>query len=206
MTIQTREQWLTIAATILVDEIFTPATTIDTPRYRVSMTAPKTTGRSSILGQCWNNIASADLTYEIFITAALGETDSNEILAVLVHELVHAYVGIEEQHNNVFAALCRKVGLEGGQTAKAKNSFTATVASDALKIQLDEIISDLGHIPHAKIDAANNGIKKQSNRQLLMYCSNDCGFKFRASQKMIDSINYKYCLVCGDHSMIQETK
>ena len=75
MTIQTREQWLTIAATILVDEIFTPATHISTPRYRVSMTAPKAKGRSTILGQCWNNIASADLTYEIFITAALGETD-----------------------------------------------------------------------------------------------------------------------------------
>ena len=88
----TREAWLVTASQLCVTELFKPALPeIDAPLYRVSLTAPKGTATSTVLGECWNPAASTAGITEIFITAEKGRADSVAILTTLVHEMSHAF-------------------------------------------------------------------------------------------------------------------
>ena len=201
----TREQWLTATMSLVVDEILAPVLTannIDLPPVRYSITAPKSTTKtvSRVLGECWSRAASGDATNEIFITALLGESDSVNILAVAIHEYLHAALDNQHGHAGPFVDLCKQVGLEGGKTDKAQHSFTATKPSDELTAHLTELVIEIGEIPHAAMTPALSGKKVQKNRQLLVAC-NRCEFKFRASQKTIDSMKYTYCLSCDDGTL-----
>ncbi len=205
MKTATREQWLNTAAAIIIDEIIEPNINKPAPKMRYSLTAPKASSTSKVLGECWNKTASSDETFEIFLTANLGNTDSLLILSTLVHEQLHAYDGNKNGHKAPFQHLCKLVGLEGGRTNKAAHSFTATKASPELQAQLTDIIQTIGDIPHAKMAANLSGKKKQTNRQKLVECKS-CGFKFRASQSAIDSMIYTECLACEDGQLEQEQK
>lgn len=200
MTISTpitsREHWLKIAASIITDEVITPVINIPAPAIRYSLTAPKTGHKKgTILGECWNRAASADDHNEIFITSNLD--DSLRILDVLLHEMIHAYDNNQHGHGPEFQRLCKMVGLQGGNNGRSKESFTSTIASPELADDLQDIIDTIGPIPHAAMNTDLSGKPKQKNRQLLVEC-NSCGFKFRASQKTIDSITRTNCLSC-DH-------
>jgi hypothetical protein len=193
--INSREHWLNVAADIMISELITPVVEITPPLIRYSLTAPKSTGnkKGAILGECWNRVASSDGYNEIFITANMD--DSLEILAVLLHEQLHAFDNNQSGHGAPFQKLCRLTGLIGGNNGRSKNSYTCTVASEPLKIALQAIIDRIGNIPHAAMNTALSGKPKQKNRQLLVKC-NTCEFKFRASQKIIDSIMHDNCLSC----------
>jgi len=208
MNIQYREQWLSIAAEILIDELFTPALNRAAPPMKFSISEPKAaTKKGRVMGTCWNKDASADSeTFNIFITASLGAHDSSRVLDILIHEMAHAYDGNQNGHNAPFAKICTAVGLMGGPTKKSKSSFTATVATPELKEHLTEIIETIGEFPHAALNPAESGKTTQTNRQLLMLCTNvTCGFKFRTSQKWLDAMQSPQCLCCTA-PMIQEEK
>lgn len=206
MKFDTREAWINAAATLLIDEVIAPVISIEKPLIRYSLTAPKNSQKSTqILGECWNKSASQDDHFEIFITANLGNTDSILILATLLHEQLHAYDGNKNGHKQPFIDLCKLVKLEGGQTSTAKNSFTATIPSQELTETLKDLVNYIGEIPHGALNPSKSGKKKQTNRQRLVYCTNQyCGFKFRSSQKMIDSMTTDKCLCCQQNSLIQE--
>ena len=205
MKLDTRETWLNAAASILIDELISPNISAPEPRIRYSLTAPKTgTAKGRVLGECWNKAASADDTFEVFITASLDAADSVTVLATLLHEQLHAYDGNKNGHKAPFIALCKAVGLEGGQTKKSKASFTATVPGTELTEHLLDIIATLGEIPHGALNPTDNGKKKQTNRQKLVICTAGCGFKFRASQKMIDAMTSNTCLQCQQPTLKQE--
>jgi len=179
----------------MIDEIITPVIDIPTPAIRYSLTAPTTKNKKGVvLGTCWNRAASSDQTNEIFISSNLD--DSLRILDVLLHEQMHAFDNNESGHGAAFQKLCRLVGLKGGSNGRSKESFTCTVATPELEIELQAIIDYLGPIPHAKMDIDLNGAPKQKNRQLLVECDS-CDFKFRASRKIIDSITRAECLSCA---------
>jgi len=199
-TFNTREVWLNATMAVVVDEILSLVATahnIDLPPVRYSVTAPKTTGqkKGKVLGECWSRAASSDGHNEIFLTSLLGESDSIQVLAVSIHEYIHAMLDNQHGHGGPFITLCTAAGLQGGPTGRSAASFTATVPTPALIDHLKEIIADLGDFPHAAMAPALNGKKTQKNRQLLVAC-NRCDFKFRASQKTIDSIKYTDCLSC----------
>ena len=205
--IKTREDYLTAAAAIICDELFAPCVATPTPRYRVSLTAPKTIGKGTVLGECWNKVASADGFIEIFITAQLGATDTREVLSVLTHELAHAYDNNESGHSGRFIDLCKAVGLTGGPTNKAAASFTATIPTPKLTEYFTDLIENvetgLGEFPHGALTPSLSGKKPQKNRQLKVEC-NSCDFKFRASQKTIDSIQHFDCLSCSTGTLSAE--
>jgi len=205
MNINSREEWLNIAAGIITTEIIEPVIDLPAPPARYSLTAPKTAQKKSvILGECWNRAASSDGYNEIFITANMGESDSLNILAVTIHEMMHAYDNNVNGHKAPFIKLCKLVGLEGGNNGRTKNSFTCTVPSLELIDKLNALIERIGPIPHAAMNVSLNGKPKQKNRQLLVKCK-QCEFKFRASQKIIDSITINTCLSCGDSSLTIDT-
>ena len=145
------------------------------------------------IGECWSPTCSKDGHHEVFISPAVS--DPMEVLATLVHELDHAAVGVEAKHKGPFKACALALGLEG--------KMTATVAGEALKVRLQEIIEDVGEYEHAGLDKLCNGMPKQTCRQLKLACA-DCGCIVRMSQKMIDSPGPPTC-ACGGQMVPEST-
>jgi hypothetical protein len=173
-----RENWLTEAAHIILDDLLMPrvdyfAPIYTKPPFRVSVgfTGART---SKAIASCFVRAASQDKVNEIFVSPE--HNNSLEVLASLTHELVHAIDDCESGHKNFFAKLARAAGLEG--------KLTATVAGDWLKNWLQQnIIAALGDIPHGKLELAK-AKKKQGTRMIKIEC-HACTFSFRASQTQI---------------------
>ena len=171
-----REAWLASAAVMLQHEVF-PAASIEAAsweqrKYRVSCGFPigyrgSRTGKVA-LGQAFDPSISADGTMEVFINPILDKP--LDVIAVLLHELVHVEAGIQCGHRGRFASVARAVGLTG--------PMTSTVPGDALLPKLQGIVEVLGAYPHAKVDP--NARKKQGTRLLKLQCS-DCGWTARVS-------------------------
>ena len=201
-----REAWLITLGNTILEEIIEPNIDVKIPKITYSLSPPKTAGSAVVLGECWNRVASPNNdTNAIFISAELGHADSVLIGATLVHELIHAVDNNQNGHNEKFKQLCIRVGLEGGRTKKAANSFTATVAGPELSEHLQEIIDFLGPIPHEALNVADSGKKKQKGRYMKVSC-NKCNFKFNTSQTQIDAMKYNDCLVCDHGTLSQEIK
>lgn len=171
-----REAWLASAAVMLQHEVF-PAASIEAAsweqrKYRVSCGFPigyrgSRTGKVA-LGQAFDPSISADGTMEVFINPILDKP--LDVIAVLLHELVHVEAGIQCGHRGRFASVARAVGLTG--------PMTSTVPGDVLLPKLQGIVEVLGAYPHAKVDP--NARKKQGTRLLKLQCS-DCGWTARVS-------------------------
>ena len=171
-----RAAWLASAAVMLQHEVF-PAASIEAAsweqrKYRVSCGFPigyrgSRTGKVA-LGQAFDPSISADGTMEVFINPILDKP--LDVIAVLLHELVHVEAGIQCGHRGRFASVARAVGLTG--------PMTSTVPGDALLPKLQGIVEVLGAYPHAKVDP--NARKKQGTRLLKLQCS-DCGWTARVS-------------------------
>jgi hypothetical protein len=199
MEFTTRENWLKSAMAIIEEEILAPVlhrNALDLPPIRYSLTAPKTHIKNGkVLGECWARAASADGVNEVFLAATFDGADSVEVLAVAIHEYIHAALDNQHGHSGPFIDLCKEAGLEGGPTGRSKASFTATIAGPVLNAHLLDLVRELGDMPHGAMTPTLSGKKTQKNRQLLVKCSH-CEFKFRASQKTIDSMIHNDCLAC----------
>ena len=126
------------------------------------------------IGEAWCSKQSADGSFEVFISPLLD--DPIEVAAVLVHELVHCAVGIDQKHGKRFGALARAVGLKG--------RMTDTTASDELKATLKGITKGIGKYPHAQLDYSN-APKTQTTRMKKLECA-DCGYTVRTTQKWLE--------------------
>jgi len=142
-------------------------------------------GKLKTIGQCWDAQFIDDKVTQIYISPTLG--DPVEILAVLVHELVHAAVGCACGHRGAFRKAALAAGLEG--------KMTATTAGDALKARLQKLAADLGTLPHCKLDPS--GRKKQGTRMLKAECE-PCEYAVRLTRKMIDNHGCPICPSCGE--------
>lgn len=168
----TREAWLTSAIEAL-QPLFIE-TGIDLPPVRVSCGFPKGSARK-IIGQCWPSKASADGQPQLFISPTLS--DASQVLAVLVHELVHAADDCKSGHKGAFTRSARSLGLEG--------KMTATVAGAALATQLAAIACTLGGYPHSVINLDGGTVKKQTTRMLKVECG-ECGYTVRTTAKWLE--------------------
>lgn len=142
--------------------------------------------RSRRIGECWSHRCSGDKTYEIIVSLYLS--DAVQVIGVLIHEVVHATVGVEQGHNAVFGRCARAVGLTG--------KLTATTETPELRTTIEQWVKDdLGTYPHAKLDGAR-GHKKQSTRLLKMVCD-DCECIIRTTQTWIDEYGTAWDCPCG---------
>jgi len=126
------------------------------------------------LGECWSAECSESEHFETFISPVLK--DPVEVAAVLVHELVHCAVGLEEGHKGKFPKCAKALGLEG--------KMTATVAGEQLRKQLETFTAEIGPYEHARLDKSS-GPKKQGTRMLLIKCP-DCGYQVRTTKKWLE--------------------
>jgi hypothetical protein len=138
-------------------------------------------------GECWSSDCSKDRHFEIFISPCIS--GSVEVLAILVHEAVHAAVGLECKHKGPFKTCALATGLEG--------KMTETNASEGLKVRLQSIVEGVGEYPHAAVDqvATSNAPPNQTCRQLKVVCDS-CDCIIRMSQKAIDHPGTPTC-ACG---------
>lgn len=176
-----REAWLVKAADTLAPWI-KAAGGGSLPKYRISVGWPlggrpkASGGKMKRIGECFCSSCSKDGTHEIFISPALDNAE--EVLATLLHELVHAFVGIKAKHGRDFKIVAERSGLTG--------KMTATEAGEELKPKLVKLAADLGAYPHAALGAGGERIKpKQGTRMLKVTCPG-CGYQVRTTRKWIE--------------------
>jgi len=175
---ETREQFLTEAAALLLDDKIMPAVTAAgydyaRPNFRISVGFPPRNRGGKVIAVCFIKEASTDGVNEIFINPTID--DPIMVLDSVAHELIHAVDNCASGHRNFFARIARAIGLDG--------PFTATYAGPALRAALESYVMLLGEFPHKKMDV-NLARPKQGTRQLKIECS-DCGFTARASAKWV---------------------
>ncbi len=164
-----REEWLMRAAELLQEkyDLVIPG------KYRVACGFPR--GSKAAIGQCWSKVCSGDESTEMFISPFLESPV--EVLATLLHEIIHAVVGIDKKHGKVFKTEALRVGLEG--------RMTSTYAGSALAEQLTEHAETLGEYPHS---ALKNGEKKaRKERDNTTYTCPACGYTVQIAKKYAES-------------------
>lgn len=141
------------------------------------------------LGQCFCPSTSSDNTHEIFISPVLA--DPLEVSAVLIHEIIHAVVGVKEGHKGAFKRLAVDLGLEG--------KMTATHAGERLNVTLGLMSDKLGPYPHAEISLKS--IKKQGTRMIKLECP-ACGYVVRTTRKWVET-GVPTCTPCGEDFVLK---
>ena len=182
-----REEWLTRLA-----ELIAPLFGTTLPPYRVACSWPSksaTSAKNRRIGECWAPDCSKDETTEIMIS--MGIDDPMAVSETLVHEMVHAVVGVKHEHKAAFKRCAVGVGLEG--------KMTETHAGDELTERLNALIEDLPPYPHAKITATNK--KNQGTRMLKASC--ECNYTVRLTQKWA-ALGAPICPLCNV-SMIMDS-
>lgn len=185
----TREEWLKAAelvmsAWIRLEGVTYPAKT------RVSCGFPhKGKGRGTLIGQCWDTTVSGDGTYEMFISPEIA--DPSRACDILLHEMCHAAVGIQNGHNKVFGSLARKLGLEG--------LLTATVAGEELKELIQKHCLDkLGPYPHSAMNVGKGGAKTtpKAKTYLIKLSCPECDYPAYTTRKWLESDGAPVCPSC----------
>lgn len=183
--IETREQWLLDAVKLMTPLFVSKGYKIPSVRVACGWPSVKAlSAKSRRIGECWSTEAAKDKVSQIFISPWLKEVaDSPGVLPTLVHEVVHAVVGIKEGHNKVFGKAARAVGLEG--------KLTATIAGEALAAQCKEWAAKLGEYPHAQLDNLKSPRKKQTTRLVKAEC--ECGYNVRITRKWLEEAGAPIC-------------
>lgn len=179
----TREDWLNAALEMIRNRML--AVTGDVVPANTKVSCGLAGGRigAKRIGECWSDTCSADGSTEIFISPAIAEPIT--VLATLVHEAVHAAVGVKHGHKKPFAKVAKAMGLEG--------KMTATIAGTELVTLLHAWSDLLGIYPHATLSSV--GRKKQSTRLVKVECGG-CGYVLRTTQKWLDKSGCPLCSQC----------
>lgn len=186
MNYKTREEWLNAAIKEL-RKLFKQAGYVIPKKIRVSCGWPKGNIKKT-LGECWSKESSRDKTFEIFISPSIDKPITKTgILATLIHELVHAVVGIKQGHKAVFKHCAIKVGLAG--------RMAATIAGKELLVEIKQIARCLGSYPHAALKPGSNPmIKKQGTRLIKVGCPK-CDYIARVTRIHLDDKGAPFCPV-----------
>ncbi len=172
----TREGWLQ-AATEALDELYFKGTDYPLPE-RLQASCGFCKGSSKAIGQCWSPEASKNQTTHIFICPT--RDDPIDILATLLHELIHAAVGNEHKHKGPFKELAREFGLKG--------KLTATFCEEGSELHetLSAVRERLGSYPHVAMAPPK---KKAASRDAwVRLCSpQDPDYKVVISPKMLEA-------------------
>lgn len=180
----TREEWLLKAVEEFKASVFKRAN-YNVPTVKVSVGLPR--GRSRAIGQHWSPEASDDNLGSVFISPTLE--CGVEVLATLVHEMVHAAVGNAEKHGKAFKRCALAVGLCG--------KMTATEAGEGLKSDIQAVIERIGAYPHKKLNLKLRPTGTQGTRMLKVSC-HDCGYILRATRTVLEGRGAPICPCNGE--------
>ncbi len=171
----TREGWLLNAVDALSAKFF-EENGYDLPeRLGVSCGFPRGVARA--IGQCWDPVVAEDGTTHMFICPSIAEP--LRVLDILLHEMIHACVGIDVGHKGIFRKLVKEFGLHG--------KMTATFAEEGTELHktLGVIAGRLGEYPHAPMKKTQNKGKGGSG-WIRLVSPREEGYKVVISPKMIE--------------------
>jgi hypothetical protein len=172
----TREAWLATLAHKLRPQFAAYGGTLpDQLRISSGWPARRAVSRHNRhIGECWARSASRDGTVEIFISPYLEAP--LEVGCTLIHELVHAAVGVEWGHQGPFKRLALAIGLKG--------PMRSTHAGEVLRARLNVLITTLGPYPHARLNPMWQR-HKQSTRLHKVMCQ-ACGYTARITMRWLE--------------------
>lgn len=173
-----REQWLNdFASKYLLPKIaaagYCPPTAL-----RVSVGFPKGSrgGRGAhAVGQCWSPIMSSDGHTEMFVSPVL---DDFHAVVTLLHELVHAVVGVQCGHRGAFKKLALRVGLS--------MPMRSTPPSDALRAEIVAWLAEFAAYPHGPMSEVSRPDGKKPGSRLIKAMCPACGYTVRVSRQWLD--------------------
>lgn len=163
----TREGWL-IEAVKKLDEEFFKGRGYDLPK-KLGVSCGFPLGKRSAIGQCWDPEVCEDGTVHMFICPSIGE--AVRVLDILLHEMIHAYCGIEAGHKGPFRKLVKEFGLMGKMTA------TYAEENTDLYNTLQVMAGTLGKYPHSALDKSRKKKPKVENKWVRYVSLNDETYK-----------------------------
>ena len=171
-----REQWLTEAKNLLARKYFNRSGR-RLPKVAISLGFVR--GPSKAIGQCWDSSCTPNQTYQIFICPTLD--DPVQLLGVLLHELIHACVGLKEKHGGRFKKLALQFGLAGKMTA------TFVEEGSQLERELKGILETLGEFPHDPITKGERKkkFKKPRERRLTFFSPENEGYEVKIKESIL---------------------
>ncbi|MET8382508.1 transcription elongation protein SprT [Streptosporangium canum] len=183
----TREEWLQRAV-----EIYRPwFLDLGKPLpevVRVSIGFTSGGMRSKARAECWNSVSSTDGTNEIFISPT--QDDPVQIVATLLHELIHAADDCKSGHKGEFMKMAKALGF----LAKFTDSANRT---EELNETLSQILKTLGPMPHSPLVALvaeGAGKKKQTTRMLKLVAYDcPCEYSVRTTRQKLEDIGFPLC-------------
>lgn len=115
----------------------------------------------------------------MFVCPSLGE-DVVIVVATLLHEMIHASVGIECKHSGAFRGLAKEFGLAG--------KMTHTFAEEGTELHrtLEVIVGRLGPYPHAPMSKKGKRGGKKTNGWVRMKSLNADGYRVTISPRMME--------------------
>lgn len=180
MCLDPREVWLIKAA-----ELMRPWFKQSVPPIRVSVGWSSKGSRSKRIGEHWHPRAATDGVSQIFISPVLDNPE--EALSTLLHEMIHAIVP-DDGHGKLFKRIALDVGF--------MMPMRSTPPSPELKSKLNELLTELGPYPHAKLNLGDKSVKKQTTRLIKIECPS-CGYTVRAAKSWIDQ-GMPICSICSE--------
>jgi hypothetical protein len=175
----TREDWL-LQAGRHTAAILSEATGLVVPEHYVSVGFPKgARSRWKALGQCWDGARSRDKRPHLFVSPIVS--DVPQVLAVLLHEQIHAAVGPEAGHRGEFARAARAVGLA--------RPWSKTLMGKELFARVHALRDTVGPYPHAPLKQRKH--ERPGSRYRLWECA--CGVKARVASDSFEA----HCDRCG---------
>lgn len=160
-------------------------------RHSIAFTSTGKRGQNA--GECWHPEASEDQHFEIIIRA--DKSDPEDVLAELIHQLIHTLLPLEVKHGKEFKAIALRVGLEG----KMRQATLGPV----LRERVHALADLLGPLPHAKLNfnGASDVPKKQGTRYLKAECSAACGYAVRITAKWAKT-GLPVCPIDASHGVL----
>lgn len=180
-----REEWLKMAQEQL-DEIIREASASPAEKVRIACGFPSSGGlarKRRKIGECWSDSASEDGYFEIFISPI--ENNPFQIVATLLHELIHSAVGTKCGHRGAFLRTGKMVGF--------MTPITTSKPSEGLTDHLNAIVKKLPEYPHGALNHKTK--KRQTTRMIKLECPG-CKYVVRTTQKWIET-GLPTC-VCGE--------
>jgi hypothetical protein len=175
---ETREGWLKEAVRALSGLLDQNGAKLP-KKWAVSVGFPK--GGFKVrpaIGECWDPEVSPDGTTHMFISPILE--DRIQTLGTLLHEMIHAAVGLEEKHAGEFRRVARAVGLKG--------KLTATHVEDGtdLHLTLSKVDMELGDYPGTPMRPTRVAKPKGEYFLTKLVSPNDPSYKFTIAPRLIE--------------------
>lgn len=183
-----REAWLTAAVHLLEKEFSVPMP----KKWKVSCGFPF--GTRKAIGQCWMPTVSAAGVTEMFISPVLEVTvcraGEQGVLDVLLHEMIHASVGVEHGHKAPFVAVIRRCGLEGKPTATHPGAECAE--------RLDTIRRQLGDYPGDVMSPSDLKKPSKGGYWPVFISPADPKYRVQISEKALEEYGPPICPITRD--------